>query len=211
MEIKKKFLAKYVHEIAVEQLSDEYKDKGYEVALHRMVESYNVDLVAHKGDETILVEVKSGKIKPSDKEFFKYISSYVKARPNHKFRLVVATPPREKRIDVPGFLQALQNYLMDEPLDELLELSYNTVFEGIGDYDIDSIEVQEGGVIQVSGNAVAEVLLQYGSESDRRNDDGYSVNSSFPFVFDISLEYSQGVLKVVDVDNIEFDTSSFYE
>ena len=53
MEIKKQYLQKYLHDIAVDQIAEEYQQKGYSITKEEQVgKKYRADLIARKNDET---------------------------------------------------------------------------------------------------------------------------------------------------------------
>ncbi|WP_338876517.1 hypothetical protein WBJ53_12795 [Spirosoma sp. SC4-14] len=50
MEIKQQYLQNYLHDIAIDQLMDDYRAKGYQVVREEKVGDYRADLVAKKSD-----------------------------------------------------------------------------------------------------------------------------------------------------------------
>ena len=100
--------------------------------------------------------------------------------------------------------------LISETIQELDELSTHTLVEG---HYIDTVEVSEMGATQIAYviTGQVEVELQYGSDSDVRNDIGIRKNDSYPYSATISsnaknpMEIHSGDI-VLSVDN-----SSFFE
>ena len=57
----KDYLRKNYEKSALEQIADDYRDKGYKVDADVREGPFRVDLVATKGDEKIFIELKTGK------------------------------------------------------------------------------------------------------------------------------------------------------
>lgn len=211
MEIKKQYLQKYLHSIAIEQIADEYTQLGYVVSKEERLESFQADLIARKGGETIVIEVKSGKMTPQKKKAIIEIGNYVRNQGDYKFLVVIATPPKEKKLKVIDIEQLLFDYFSTNFPDELDSLSTHTILENITDIDIDEISINRESIF-VKGNGVVEIELQYGSDGDQCRGDGYKNHDNYPFKFAITLEYDEKYkLKIKDVEELEVDTSWFYE
>ena len=87
---------------------------------------------------------------------------------------------------------------------ELDELSSNTHVSDVSSIEVDTIEVDSTGVL-VKGSGVVEVELEYDGGDNR---DGLTLETDFPFDFDVVLDSE---LRLQDVHDIRVDTSSFYE
>lgn len=211
MEIKKKYLQKYLHRIAIEQIVEEYRQKGYIVSEEEKVGKYQADIIARKKNEIIVIEVKSGKMTPKKKEAITGIGNYVRNQGNYKFLVVIATPPREKKLEIDNIEHMLTQIMLEELPDELDQLSTHTMLDEVSDIDIDEISI-DGKSILVKGNGVVNVELQMGSDGDQKRGDGFKSSDNFPFDFDITLEYNDNhELQIIEVDKLDIDTSSFYE
>ena len=211
MEIKKQYLQKYLHKIAIEQIVNEYRQKGYEVSEEERIGKFQADIVARKNEETIVIEVKSGKMTPNKKEAIIGIGNYVQSQGNYTFLVVIATPPKEKKLEIINIENMLFQTMIDELPDELDELSTHTMIDEVSDVDIDEIFIDKTLVL-VKGNGVVNVELQMGSDGDDRRGDAFKLTENFPFDFNITLEYnSKHELQITEVDKLDVDTSSFYE
>jgi len=210
MEIKKKYFEKYLHDIAIEQIAEEYVQKGYAVSKEERLGKYQADLIAKKGDETVVIEVNSGKMTPDKKEAIRQLGNYVREQGNYKFLVAIATPPREKRLEVADIEDLLIQELNEHLPGELDELSTHTRIEEVRDIDIDEINI-EGKSIFVKGDGIVTVELQHGSDSDHNNGDRHKTEDSFPFDFELTLQYNdKNKLEVSRINNLEVDTSSYY-
>lgn len=211
MEIKNKFLQKYLHLIAIDQIADEYKSKGYEILKEEMFEDFQVDLVAKKQEEIIFIEVKTKNLSREKKQSIIKIGNYVRQRKNFKFLVIIATPPKEKKLSIDNIENELFNWFSDDIPDELSSLATHISIDEIIDIDIDEINISDRYIF-VKGDGVVKVLLQYGSHGDQLRDDGVKLYDSFSFDFDITMEYLKNDgFKIIEVNNLDVDTSSFDE
>lgn len=208
MEIKKKYLSKYLNDIAIEQIAEDYIKNGYKVSKGEKLGNFRADLIARKASEQIVIEVKSGKMSLDRKKELAGLADYINHLGGYKFIVVVATPPKEKKLEINGIEQLISNYVHNELPDELDELSSNTIPDEVADIDIDEITVS-GNSIFVKGGGVVTVELQFGSEKD--NNEGFKTYDNFPFDFDMTLEYnSNNKLEIKKVNKFKIDTSSYY-
>ncbi|MFN8298324.1 MAG: hypothetical protein U0T75_04395 [Chitinophagales bacterium] len=210
MEIKKKYLGKYLHDIAIDQIAEEYFQKGYQVNKEERLGKFQADLVARKGEEQIVIEVKAGKMTPDRKQKIAGLADYIRALGNYKFLVVIATPPKEKKLEIEDIDTLITNYIHYELPTELDALSTHTRPDEVFDIDIDEINIS-GENIFVKGDGVVSVELQFGSDVDQDKGDGFKSYDNFPFDFEITLAYnSKKELEIVEVDKFDIDTSSYY-
>jgi hypothetical protein len=211
MEIKKQFLQKYLHSIAIDQIADEYSTKGYKILKEERIGDFQADLVAKKQDETIIIEVKTQKLSREKKQAIIKIGDFVRQHKNFKFLVIIATPPKEKKLSIDNIENELLNSFMDSMPDELDMLSTHTTIEEITDVDIDEINIDNQYVF-VKGAGVVNVLLQYGSDGDQDRDDGFKTYDSYSFNFDVTMEYIKNKgFEIIELNDIDINTSSFYE
>jgi len=209
MQIKRRYFDKRLHEIAIEQIAEEYLEKGYDVAEKQNIDNYQADLIAKKGEETVVIEIKSGKMTPQKKEKIKHLSDYVRMHGNYRFIVTIATPPKEKKLEIDNIESLLLSCVIADLPSELDELSTHTTVDEISEVEIDEIKIDP--VISVKGSGIISVELQFGSDREMKKEDGYTSSEKFPFDFDIVLEYTdKHELQVVEVINFKVDTSSFY-
>lgn len=212
MEISKKLIYKNLHFLAIEQLADEYKAKGYQIEKEKQIGNYRADLVVTKDDEKIVFEVKAGRMTPERKEQLAKLADYINSLREYKFKIIIARSPKEKNIQIAGFEELFFNYLINDFPSELDELSTHTTIETVSDLEIHDLIVNSGNEINVIGQGVVEVRLQYGSDGDERRGDGHYQYESFPFEFDLNLSYNpQKKLIVNESSSINIDTDSFYK
>jgi Holliday junction resolvase len=208
MRIEQRYLQEYLHDIAVRQLTAQYQSKGYNVAEAQQVGGTQADLVAKKADEVVVLEIKVGKMSPEKKERIAKLSDFVRTQKNYKLLVIVSTPPKPKRIEIPNIDALMADYFFNYSIDELDELSSHTRIENVSDCTVDELTVLEEG-FRVRGTGVVEVELNYGPSNDTHTHYDYD---SFSFTFDTSLEHGGGnELIIKEMHELIVDTSSFYE
>lgn len=207
MEIRQQYLQKYLHDIALDQLAADYKANDYVVTKEEKLDQlYEADLVARKGDEVIVVEVKTGRMTATKRKRLTELGDYVRAK-SYKFLVVIATPPRPKKIDIPNLNQLLFNYLIDHFPSTLDTLSSRTHITDVSGSHADEVTVRENGSITVTGSGVVEVSLNHGTQSDSAES-----TDNFPFTFDVLLNRAASKeLVIEEMKNLAIDTSDFYE
>lgn len=89
----------------IAQLAREYKAKGYEVfaELHgyeppNQIRGFRPDLIAKRGDETIIIEVKTSESIKEAKDALTEFSRYAREVPGLRFELVVTNPRPESSV-----------------------------------------------------------------------------------------------------------------
>lgn len=209
MEIRQQHVQPYLHDIALDQLMADYEAKGYQVSKQDTIGKYHPDLVARKGDEVVVVEVKAGKLTPDKRQQVIGIGDYVRAHKNHTFLVVLATPPKPKKINIPNLDQLLSDYLIVNRPDNLFsELPEYAQITEIGDVIVDEVAINDAGSVVAKGSGTVEIAVGHGP-SDK---DGMLASDVFPFSFDITLKYDEkDELRLVDVSVLDFDLSSLYE
>lgn len=211
MEINKNLIYRNLHFLAIEQLAEEYTEKGYKVEKDSKIGKFQADLIAIKDDEKIVIEVKAGRMDSSRKEQLAKLADHINSLGGYKFKVVIATPPKEKNIQISEFDDMIFDYLINELPDDLDELSTHTTIETVSDVEIHDLIIHRENDINVIGQGVVEVRLQFGSVGDARRGDGHFQYDSFSFDFDLYLSYgSEGKLKINEDASINVDTDSYY-
>ncbi|MFD2570409.1 hypothetical protein ACFSUS_07170 [Spirosoma soli] len=209
MEIRQQYLQRYLHDIAIDQLMDDYEAKGYLVTRAEKVGEYQADLVARKGDEVVVVEVKAGKMTPKKREELTAIGDYVRTKENYKFLVVVAIPPKRKKITVPNIESLLLDYFKEHIPNDLQKLYAQINITSVTSVNLNEVTVNETGDIVVNGNALIEVELRYANSLIEPFDfDGIASVEVFPCSFDAVLTYtSDKQLAVEQMKSVSVDTS----
>ena len=211
MQIKKKYLGKYLHDIAIEQIAEDYKQKGYDVSPEENLGKYQADLIARKGSEQIVIEVKTGKMTPEKRQKIAGVADYIRNLGEFKFLVVVATPPKEKKLQIEDLKMLMNKYIHRDLPSKLDVLSIHTKPNEVYDIDIDEINMA-GKNIFVKGNGVVSVELQFDSDVNQLKGDGHKSYDKFPFDFEVTLGYnSDRELEIIEVEKFDIETSSYYD
>lgn len=207
MRINKKYLRKYYHAAAAEQLRDEYSNQGYEVSLEESVGPYRLDMVARKGEEIIFFEIKTGDVRAETKRRIKDLSEYIKKEyPKGKFLLLAVRYPEDDTIEIDGIDEIIFDYVVSNGTpSDLDELSTYTAIDDIQNVTINRIEISHEGIwVDCEGQVCVD--LSYGSGKDEE-----SYGMTFPFFLKGTLQYKGDELKLEDVEEFGADTSEFYK
>jgi len=201
-------LTRYLEESKIEELTRQWEGRGYQVLRDASIGQFHADLVAKRGDETIIFEVETAESLVRNKELVSRLASLAAQHPKTSFRLVVANPPQQKTFEIENLDNILLDYFARQGLPvELDRLSTHTSVEDITDVEVLDVQIQPGK-IRVSGDGVIEVRLQHGSDGDVQHDMGLVTYDSFPFRFDATLDAN---LSLVEMNQLEIDTSSSWE
>lgn len=207
MNIDKRYLRKYYHHAAVDQLCDLYKKRGYKVTVEEKIGKYRLDMVARKEDSIIFFEVKTGDVRAETKERIKELGRFLKeSYPNSKFLLVAVRYPDEDTIIIDNIEAILFDFFVGYGIpSELDELSTHTTIEDFSNVSVNSVEISNNS-IRIECEGEVAVNLDYDNhESDA------DFNMSFPFVLKGALEFNKEKLEMVDLEDFSADTSEFYD
>lgn len=201
MQIRKEALRKhpkYLHDIAVDQLVEDYEAKGYTVSKEYPIGSYHADLFAKKNGESIVFEVKVGKLNTKKRKKLRAISEYVKEK-DYKFKIIIANTPREKKINVPDIKSIFDTYFQQTSLDKLSHLAKEIKYKSVNYIEVDEADFNDETDIRLNGTGNIEIELI----------DIQSYPEVFPFEFDLILTNVKGKLALKNMMHLEFDTSDF--
>lgn len=207
MKIDKQYLKRYYHRAAVDQLCERYRKRGYKVTVEERVGDYRVDMVARKDDTIIFFEVKTGDVRAETKDRIKQQANYLKeAYPGSKFFLIAVRYPDDDTIVIDSIEGIVYDYLVSSGIpSDLDELSTHTTIEDVESVSVNRIEISNDKILIECEGRVG-VQLDYDN-----HESGTSFNMSFPFTMQGVLEYNDGKLEMVDMEQFEADTSEFYE
>lgn len=130
--------------------------------------------------------------------------------------------------DLFGLIRKIQNKIYDgvaKRIDrELLETMYMETFDEVDilsthstieEYSLQDLTIERitDRDLKCDVQGIVKVRLQYGSNYDIRNDDGYVTDMSFPFNSSFTCTLTEEDIEnyIIEQDSIDVDTSSFYE
>ncbi|XWN38591.1 MAG: DNA/RNA nuclease SfsA [Balneola sp.] len=210
MEIKKEILYKNLEELALQQIAEEYQSKGYKISREVSLGKFRADLIAFKDKEKIIFEVKTTQMSSFDKKRLAEFTDYINTLENCTLRILIARPPKDKKIIIDGFEELLLNYLISNMPHELDEISTHTIIDSISDLEIHELLLREKNVMRITGFGVIDVELQFGSGGDQRRGDGHIAFDSFPFDFNLEMELLKEYIINNDKSEVLVNLESYY-
>jgi Holliday junction resolvase len=194
--------AEYLESAKIEELAEELQESGYRVEREATVANQVFDILAQRGDERLVFEVKArSRLKESIDEVAQLRQAAFEARVSG-FRLVVVTPPRATEVTIEGLESELTHYLVDNPPPTLDEMFSNPRVERATDIEIESAAVRHDG-IDVRGRATVNLEVDFGG---RPTVDNYRVSDALSFTFDVALGPD---LKLAMVHDLKVDIGDY--
>jgi Holliday junction resolvase len=206
VEIRPEILDPYLAKAAVDQLAADYSQRGFKVERDVRLGDTRADLIAKKGDELIVFEVKSGKWTPEEREAVKRLRNQA-VHDRGRFVLVLAQQPSGKLVEIEGLEDLLTEIVADRCQSELSELSTHTRIVGVTDVDLASVTIGTE-TIEVRGSASVELELQYGSDSDLEREQGFTSYEVVPLEFHLTLDLNRELREVL---NLRLDLDGLLE
>lgn len=201
------YLAHYYEKATIDQLADEYKQKGYNVQREARVDKYRVDLLAEKDGQKVYVEVVRKRVAGEVRRRIEALEELIRKQPNSRLIVVKERYSDEKQIEFNNLNKILYNFFISDFPDELDELSTNTRLESVDSIAIDSIKVYGQDII-VKCSGQVSVGLQYCSDSEQ---EGRPLPvMSFPFEFEGTISWISDEYCVTEVDGLKINTDEFY-
>jgi hypothetical protein len=194
----------YLEAAKIEEVASQYRERGYEVKVSPTELRSAYDLVATRGDQRIAIEVKARSNLRENAAQIKRLREQALEQGFDEFRLVVVNPPREVSVEIEGLGRLILEYLLNNVPQNLDQLSSRTLISGVNNVEIRSIEVTAEG-IRVVADGTVDVELDASTEQEL---DGLGWSTDFPISFDLGLDHQ---LRISRVNELEVDTSSFYE
>jgi len=82
------------------KLAEEYRDKGYEISFHpnpedlpNFLKNYRPDMIVRRGDEAVVIEVKSrSSLNSSSSQYLRNLARVIEQHPGWRFELVMTNP-----------------------------------------------------------------------------------------------------------------------
>jgi hypothetical protein len=188
------YLTQAIHNAKISELTDFYRAKNYQVIKKPKVENMVFDLLVKKGEKQIIFEVKTAPLTTTTKENILRQQKLAKEQ-GLDFRLIMVSRPKSPSIDI--------EWLHDELLNELTAIQ-EEIDHLATHVDVDDIEFEyqsihiSNSVAEVEVSGVLYLALQYGSNSDVKNDMGETIEDSLDFSATLSLDMSHS--KILNVD-----------
>ncbi len=202
MQIKREIWRKrpeLLHQVAIDQLMEEYKAKGYEASIDYPIgQGFTTDLFLKKNGSGIAVQIKTGKYDDVQRQKLRAVHQFAKEN-DYEFTVVIAGAPHEKKIDLPELKSIFNDYFTNNTIEGLIHLAEKVVLIQVNYIEADELKLIKNADIQVIGTGDIDVELigkDYFTES-------------FPFDFEIILEKKNDKLALKEVLKLEFNTDDF--
>lgn len=186
MEIRPEILDKHLADAAIEQISEDYSQKGFEVARSVLMGDVQADLVARKGDDLRVFEIKSGSWSAEKRKAVQRLRKHAVREQGGQFILVLVPQTRNKVVEVQG----IKNILMEVVAQRCRSEWAGSHVAEIQDVDLRSLVAGSGG-IEVAGSAYAEIEPPTGTETELE---------AVPFEFRIEISSDLQPRKVLRLD-----------
>jgi Predicted pPIWI-associating nuclease len=115
-------------------------------------------------------------------------------------------------------IEKLRDSIDEHLLNETLSNTINSIDELASHHWIDEVYVDHVEIIKLGSKEIQliakgsiSVGLQYGSNSDVRNDIGAVTEDTFPLTSHLTIKLERPLGSITNVDNFYVDTSKFYE
>ncbi len=106
--------------------------------------------------------------------------------------------------------KAFIKHLLSDSIEEIKELSTHQTIEDISPDKYLLSDINDHSIsVNVSGEISVE--LQYGSNSDNRNGDGFKMDEQYPFKSELFIDLNSFPNYECDIKSFKVDTSSFYK
>jgi hypothetical protein len=197
----------YLESAKVQEVASQLAREGYEVQVSPERLDNGYDIVASLGKRKVAVQVKANAQLKASAEAIKQLRKRAFQDGFDEFRLVVVSPPHERKVAIEGLDQKLLTYMYSYPPTELIGI--NATVRRIAHVDVDSIELAPDGT-RVAGSGAVDVdiepepFLSAGFPPGPSEPNWWSTD--FPFAFDVALDRN---LEIAEVNRLEVDTSSF--
>jgi hypothetical protein len=186
MVIRQEILDKHMEAAAIEQLADDYSRQGYEIEREADLDGLQADLVARKGDQVLVFEIKAGSWTDDKRKAAQRLRDAAVQKYGARFVLVLTPQPREKSIEIDGIEEILLEMVSARFESELSQLATHTRVDEIADVDLTAMSVGPEG-LEVEGSAAVELELRHGSDTDQEEGTGLVVHETAPLKFHLLL------------------------
>ena len=203
--LNEKYLLQAYRDAYIKQYCDELQARGYKISMEKNMGGFRADILAEKDNDKKVYEFKmigKGGYRKDRFDIFYARAEELGVEPI----VVYYQPPIEKEIVFDDLGDLLNDYIIAEEIpNELDRLSTHTMVEEVYVETLVTALIQDS--LEFKGNAIISGSLQFGSESDQKNNDGLIEGFSFPMEFTVELDKD---LNIIHLD-YEIDTSDYYE
>lgn len=200
MQIRSDIMRRHLEQAAIEQLTAEYRDKGYAVVPAPENGGGDADLVMRRGDESIYFELSSQPPSLERRARLTRVHRHVRSRKNARLQLVIVRRPEPPEIDIEEFESRLLR-LCAERADVLgfAATGYSARPKRVTDVRFDAIKVKRGGIGVVG---VAAGRFELACEGSCAFTDWFTLH------FHLTLDHD---LEIALVESLSADVSGYVD
>ncbi len=201
MLIKQEFLLKHLELAALEQLTEEYRGKGYTVMLKSRARDVGVDLLVRKGDDVIAFVLKASPWTPERRREMVASRNRAVHTLNARYELVLVDLPERTDVVFEDLERVFDDLLPDRFVNVFDRLATHYWIDEITDAEFERLYIEASGV-EVMGSATVTLGLQYGSDAEQGGPKANIPTESFRFHFHLRLDRD---FKLVEIILLELD------
>ncbi len=194
----------YLEAAKVEEIAESLRSQGFQVDVPKANGTAPFDLVAHKGDKHVAVEVRERTALRGTAQEIRDLRRLAHNDGYTEFRLVVVTPPHEAQVDIPGLSRVLQEALRKHVPPVLGALAARMSVDSVDMLEIDAVRITQEA-IDVAGNGVVNIVRR---DRSSQSLDESTVETDFPFKFHVLLDRDVSLREIYE---LTVDTSSYDE
>lgn len=199
MEIQERILIKHYEQATLEQLMSDYRQRGYEVFPEHQVDKFRFDLVAKKGDETIVFEIKAGEWVTDKRQAVQQLRNFAVHKLGAKFKIVLVNLPKEPEIEIEDLESLFPDVLAEHFVDEFSRMATHFWVDEVSDIKFTELHVRKSE-LEIKGSGIVSVGFQYGSDSDYKEDNGLRWTDSFDFDFHLLLDKELDIKEIYELE-----------
>lgn len=167
-------------------------------------------MVARRGDELIVFEIKTGPLTRQKADQVARLRSYVDEEVGGSFRLVLVGTPEPVEVEIEDIDRILSEIAEGEAPDRLVHLASHIHSIGVEDAEYRTIRI-EPGEVYLEGSASLWLTLQYGSDGDVRRGDGEEIETWFPVHFKLRVGLGEETLELLEMIAFDIETDEAEE
>ncbi|MEN3331997.1 MAG: hypothetical protein V7641_1362 [Blastocatellia bacterium] len=196
------YLIKALHNAKIEQLADNYKQRGFIV--DEKAGDHNFDLILRNDttNQVIAFEIETLPLSQDAFEQIQQLKDQAKAL-GYEFRLVTISRPKKLDVEINWFNEALLNYLVSNEPIELRELGAEVLKVRKVEADIDSLFIEDNKALINAAGSI-EVAIPKPESSHIFGTDLYTV-LPFDGEFNVDMHSRQIINGKFHVDTSEWD------
>jgi hypothetical protein len=199
------YFVEALHNAKMNELVDSFRKKGFEIEQEHEIEDNVFDLLVKnpKDGHVTAFEIKVLPLTRDAQDNIERLLQIAKDK-DYEFRLVTIARPTKYSVSIDWLDEALLQFILEHRIEELDNLATHVSYDDLSS-EIRSMDI-EGDNASASIDGTIEIVLKYGSGSDRKKEDGLERTYSVSFEGRVTLDL---VEKRVESADIRVDLSDW--